>query len=102
MLEDVIEVLRIGKRTIHPPLGARATQSFRMLPSSTVLITALLNLTCSGKCTINPPPGTFINEGDEIVLLRPTSFRPGDYQPLEQPVQLPPSACCVFVQLLAL
>lgn len=46
----------------------------------------------SGKCIINPPVGTFINDGDEIVLLRPTGFKAGDYQPLEQPVQLPHSA----------
>jgi hypothetical protein len=46
---------------------------------------------CSGKCTINPPANTFIQEGDELVLLRPTGFKPGDYQPLDQPVQLPHS-----------
>lgn len=43
----------------------------------------------SGQCHINPLVGTFINEGDEIVMLRPTSFKPGDYQPAEQPVDMP-------------
>jgi hypothetical protein len=40
---------------------------------------------------------TFIQEGDEIVLLRPTGFKPGDYQPLEQPVQLPHSEWCITI-----
>lgn len=46
---------------------------------------------CSGQCQINPPSGTFLNEGDELIMLRPTAYPKGGYTPAAEAVQLPDS-----------
>jgi len=43
----------------------------------------------SGMCKINPAPGVFVNEGDQIVMLRPTSYAKNKYKPAAAAVQLP-------------
>lgn len=53
----------------------------------------------SGMCRINPSPGTFINGGDQIVMLRPTSYAKNAYRPAAAAVQLPPSVSRPFPML---
>ena len=56
------------------------------------------------RCLINPKSDTLVEEGDQLIMMRPTSIASNAYRPLRKPVKVdkgkhaaPTSSVCVAI-----